>query len=122
MYAALALAHALLAAAQHPLASSLPSVPSTASRASAMPAPPGCLRLKTDSDWPSKETWDAELQGWEVLPKAPPGAPRGQALAEHPDIMYEVRRVASVQRAVNFARRHRVRLSIISSGHDFLAR
>jgi hypothetical protein len=79
-----------------------------------VPAPTNCKRLPIDSDWPSVEILNTELQGWEPrLPK--------QKL-KHPNYVYEVKTVASVQRAVRFAAKYNMRLSILNSGHDFLGR
>lgn len=77
-------------------------------------APEGCKKLSVDADWPTKDILDAELPGWE---------PRmaGQK-AQHPDWTYQVKSVSSVQRAVQFAAKHNVRISILNSGHDFLGR
>jgi hypothetical protein len=41
---------------------------------------------------------------------------------KHPDYIYEVKTVSSVQRAVRFVAKHNIRLSIINTGHDFLGR
>jgi hypothetical protein len=85
-----------------------------AALAEAGPAPANCRKISTDSDWPAPEVWEAELKGVEtVMPM------KNQ---KHPDYVYEAARVESVQRAVNFAVKHNVRLSIINSGHDFLGR
>jgi hypothetical protein len=79
-----------------------------------LPAPAGCKKLPSDSDWPSEDVVQAELPGWE------PAMPDGKM--KHPDYIYEVKSVASAQRAVRFAAKHNIRLSIINSGHDFLGR
>jgi hypothetical protein len=83
-------------------------------QSSKLPAPAGCKKLPSDADWPSNEVLNAELKGWE---------PRvaNQSL-KHPDWIYEVKTVANVQRAVKFAAKHNVRISILNSGHDFLGR
>jgi hypothetical protein len=124
MRALLALGPALLAAAQqhgHGDSATSPPPPTSSSTPSggALAAPPHCLRLSSDADWPARSVWDAELAGWESLGANTMGAGKGQA---HPDVKYEVKRTASVQRALAFAKKHRVRLSIIASGHDFPAR
>jgi hypothetical protein len=79
-----------------------------------LPAPAGCKKLSTDADWPSTDVINAELPGWEA------SMPDGKL--KHPDYIYEAKSVASVQRAVRFAAKHNVRLSVINSGHDFLGR
>jgi FAD/FMN-containing dehydrogenase len=109
--AALAAALALLASAQ--------DAPAAAAAPAAQAAPAHCLRLSTDADWPAKATWDAELPGWEKLGATAMGPNAGN---RHPDVKYEVKRAASVARALAFAKKHRVRLAIINSGHDFPAR
>ena len=86
----------------------------TGPRVAKLPAPPGCKKLPTDADWPTNGVLDEELKGWE--PRL-----RNQTL-KHPDWIYEVKTVASVQRAVKFASKHNVRISILNSGHDFLGR
>jgi hypothetical protein len=110
--AALAVAFALLASAQDAPAAA-------ASPPAAQPAPAHCLRLSTDADWPAKATWDAELPGWEKLGATASGPNAGN---RHPDVKYEVKRPVSIARALAFAKKHRVRLAIINSGHDFPAR
>ena len=71
-------------------------------------------KLPADADWPSKATLDAELPGWE---------PRmSSSKLKHPDVVYTTRDITGVQRAVKFAAKYNVRLSILNSGHDFLGR
>jgi hypothetical protein len=79
-----------------------------------LPAPAACKKLKTDADWPSIDVINAELPGWEE--------PMPDGKKKHPDYIYEAKSVASVQRAVKFAAKHNVRLSIINSGHDFMGK
>jgi hypothetical protein len=79
-----------------------------------LPAPTGCKKLHIDADWPSLDVVNQELRGWE--------SPMPDGNMKHPDYIYEVKSVASVQKAVRFAAKHNVRLSIINSGHDFLGR
>jgi hypothetical protein len=79
-----------------------------------VPAPSNCKRLPIDSDWPSVEVLNAELPGWE------PWMPNQKL--KHPDYIYDVKTVASVQKAVRFAAKYNIRISIINSGHDFLGR
>jgi hypothetical protein len=77
-------------------------------------APKNCIKLPIDADWPSHDVLNAELNGWEPRME-------GQSF-KHPDYTYEVKSVASVQRAVRFAAKHNIRISILNSGHDFLGR
>jgi hypothetical protein len=79
-----------------------------------LPAPAGCKRLPSDSDWPSEETWKTELPG---------STKRGaQKTWTSPDYTYVANTAAKVQTAVKFAAKHAVRLSVLSSGHDFVGR
>ena len=94
--------------ASHPIRLSKPA------EAQALPAPVGCKKLPVDADWPSPDVVNSELPGWE--------APMPDGDKKHPDYIYEVKTVSSVQRAVRFVAKHRIRLSIINTGHDFLGR
>jgi hypothetical protein len=79
-----------------------------------LPAPSNCKKLPVDSDWPSEETWNRELPG---------NQKRGaQKKWTSPDYTYVANTVQRVQAAVKFAAAHRVRLSILNSGHDFIGR
>jgi hypothetical protein len=80
----------------------------------AQPAPAGCKKLPIDADWPSPEVVNNELPGWEE--------PMPDGKMKHPNYIYEVKRVSSAQKAVRFAAKHNIRLSIINTGHDFLGR
>ncbi|KAF2667920.1 FAD-binding domain-containing protein [Microthyrium microscopicum] len=87
---------------------------SSALAALAASAPEGCKKLSVDSDWPSVDVWNTELKGNE---------PRGpQKSWTAPDYTFEASRVPHVQTAVKFAAKHNVRLSVINSGHDYVAR
>jgi hypothetical protein len=81
-----------------------------------LPAPESCFKLSTDADWPSQLVWSTELKGFEV-PK--PSPVKGWT---SPDYTYEASKASHVQNAVKFAAKHRVRISIINSGHDFMGR
>jgi hypothetical protein len=104
----------VLAAPQHGDAHSSPSANVGQTVAQKLPAPAGCKKLPADADWPAPDVVNKELPGWE--------APMPDGNQKHPDYVYEVKTVASTQRAVKFAAKHNVRLSIINSGHDFLGR
>jgi hypothetical protein len=99
---------------QHGASHSTPAVTKESPSINKLPAPVGCKKLPIDADWPSPETVNKELAGWEK--------PEKDGTKKHPDYVYEVKTVASVQRAVKFVTKHNIRLSIISSGHDFLGR
>jgi hypothetical protein len=71
-------------------------------------SPSGCLKLPTDSDWPSPEVWKAQLPG--VIPSN--GKPGPQ-----PNYRLRPKNTAEVQKAVKFAKDNNIRLSIIASGH-----
>jgi FAD/FMN-containing dehydrogenase len=76
--------------------------------------PPGCRTLRTDADWPSFDAWKAELPG--VVPlKETPGV-------ASPDYRLRVTTAEEVQKAINFANKHNIRVSVIATGHDFLGR
>lgn len=79
-----------------------------------VPAPPGCKKLPVDADWPSMNVVNTELPGWEKM--------MADGDHKHPDYLYEVKTVKSVQRAVNFCAKHNVRLAIFNTGHDFIGR
>jgi hypothetical protein len=83
-------------------------------QAEKLPAPAGCKKLPADADWPSPDVVNSELPGWE--------APMPDGIKKHPNYVYDVKTVASVQRAVRFVAKHNIRLSIINTGHDFLGR
>jgi hypothetical protein len=80
------------------------------------PAPANCLKLSTDADWPSAQVWATELKGNE------PRKPSTKKGWTSPDYIYEASKASHVQTAVRFAAKHKVRLSIINSGHDFMGR
>lgn len=81
----------------------------------AIATPTGCRKLKTDTDWPTQEQWEAALPG--VVPT--------NGTDEHgslPDYRLQARSVEDVQAAVRFAKEHNVRLSVLTTGHDQLQR
>ncbi|KAL1955726.1 hypothetical protein VTO42DRAFT_8124 [Malbranchea cinnamomea] len=77
-------------------------------------APEGCKLLNTDPEWPPHEVWTSAL----------PGVQLGNDTndANRPDYILAVEDVAAVQAAVKFAAEHNIRLTVSSSGHDFLGR
>jgi hypothetical protein len=81
-----------------------------------LPAPDGCKKLNTDADWPAKEVWDAELPGW-----MPTGVDKEPSF-KHPDVLVMAKTRETVIDTIKFVAKHNVRLSIVNSGHDFLAR
>jgi len=78
------------------------------------PAPSGCNRLNIDSDWPSIETWVA------ALPNVQPLGNEGNQ--KHPDYRLAAKSYKDVQDAVTFCAKNKIRLTVITSGHDFLGR
>jgi hypothetical protein len=90
----------------------LPPFPDKALKANTSEAPAGCRYLPSDKGWPSDDMWKANFPG--VFKKL-----RGTV---GPDWMVQAQSVADVQKAVNFAREHNVRLTVITTGHDFHAR
>jgi hypothetical protein len=75
-------------------------------------APSGCKLLASDKGWPSDEEW------LKVFPK---GFKKMKG-TEGPDWWIQPQTVTEVQAAVNFARERNVRLSVITTGHDFHGR
>jgi hypothetical protein len=75
-------------------------------------APPGCKLLASDKGWPTDAEWR----------KAFPKGFKKMKATEGPDWWIQAQSVKDVQDAVNFARERNVRLSILTSGHDFHGR
>ncbi|KAF2670170.1 FAD-binding domain-containing protein [Microthyrium microscopicum] len=76
-------------------------------------APKGCLRLSTDEDFPSAEAWKSAL---------PTVIKNNNTVNVGPDYRIQVKSASDVEKAIKFAKDSNVRLSIITSGHDALAR
>jgi FAD binding domain len=77
--------------------------------------PPGCRALKSDEGFPTSDAWAKALPGVE------PMLPQSNGM-RHPDYRLVARSAADVERAVAFAASHNVRISIINTGHDYMAR
>ena len=90
----------------------LPPTPDKALRANSSTTPAGCKKLASDNGWPADSLWKSTF----------PGVFRKLRGTQGPDWMVQARTVADVQKAVNFAREQNVRLTIISTGHDFHGR
>ncbi|KAF2428253.1 FAD-binding domain-containing protein [Tothia fuscella] len=78
--------------------------------------PAGCRKVDTDVDWPAAAEWT------KVLPEI---APRAKNLAKgvyRPDYKVQAESVKDVQTAVKFAAQNNIRLTLITTGHDFLGR
>jgi hypothetical protein len=90
----------------------LPPFPDKALRPNTTEAPAGCRFLLSDKGWPADSVWKAAFPG--IFKKL-----RGTV---GPDWMVQAKTVADVQKVVNFAKERNVRLTIISTGHDFHGR
>jgi hypothetical protein len=90
----------------------LPPFPDKILKANSSEAPANCKLLPSDRGWPSDQIWKTAFPGIFKKLKGTVG----------PDWMFQAQNIADVQKAVNFARDHNVRLTIISTGHDFHAR
>jgi len=89
-----------------------PPTPDKILRPNSSTAPPGCKLLASDKGWPSDDVWQ----------KAFPKAFQKMKGTEGPDWWIQPQTVKEVQDAVNFARTHNIRLTVIASGHDFSGR
>jgi FAD/FMN-containing dehydrogenase len=77
--------------------------------------PEGCKKLANDRSWPAPDVWIKEIPG--VVPRS---TPRNQQ--KHPDYRITAKNAEDVQRAIRFASKYNVRVSIINSGHDYMGR
>ncbi|PGG95888.1 hypothetical protein AJ79_09825 [Helicocarpus griseus UAMH5409] len=77
-------------------------------------SPAGCRLLNTDAEWPAPDAWLAAFPG--VVPGNDTEA------ANRPDYILAAMDVETVQAAVKFAADNNIRLTVVSSGHDFLGR
>lgn len=75
---------------------------------------PKCKTVVGDAQWPSFEVWRA------ALPNVKPVALIGRDA--HPNFFLAAKNLEDVQTAVKFSAEHNVRLSVISSGQDYLGR
>jgi hypothetical protein len=86
-------------------------------------APVGCTKLNSDADWPPRTTWEAALPGVIPIPKimnSVLGVNTSAKTSE--DYRFRVKTAADVQKAVNFARENNLRLTVMTTGHDFMGR
>jgi hypothetical protein len=74
-------------------------------------APAGCKFKDTDKGFPAAAEWKT------ISPNI-----KTREGPNRPDYHLSVKTLLDVQNAVQFAAKHNVRLSIVNSGHDFLAR
>ncbi|KAF2667400.1 FAD-binding domain-containing protein [Microthyrium microscopicum] len=77
-------------------------------------ASPDCKVIPGDSKWPTPEEWK------EKLPTAQKQAEKGSM--KHATYRIDVKTVDEVKAALEFVKKHNIRLSILNSGHDFLGR
>lgn len=89
----------------------LPPFPDKALTANSSEAPAGCKFLPSDKGWPTDHVWKTNFPGIFKKLKGTVG----------PDWMVQAKNVADVQKVVNFAREHNVRLTIITTGHGTLS-
>lgn len=75
-----------------------------------------CRLLPQDSDWPSPETWSAELPGVTSI------RDENNKTGPIPDYRLRAQSIEDVQAAVRFASEHNVRISVITTGHDQIGR
>lgn len=90
----------------------LPPMPDRALTPNSTDAPAGCKLLPSDKGWPADSKWHSAFPDIYKKTKGTYG----------PDWMLQAKTVEDVQKGVNFARDNNMRLTIISTGHDFLGR
>jgi hypothetical protein len=90
----------------------MPALPDRALTPDSTEAPAGCKLLLCDKGWPADSVWKATFPGIFKKLKGSLG----------PDFMIQAKNVEDVQKAVNFARDHNIRLTVITAGHDFHGR
>jgi FAD/FMN-containing dehydrogenase len=73
-----------------------------------------CKTISGDASWPAKSEWR------KAMPEIETTKVKGNW--KRPDYRLDATTVAEVIAAVNFTREHRIRLSILASGHDFVGR
>jgi hypothetical protein len=103
---------ALLASSAMAHIAMMPPMPDRALTPNSFEAPRGCKKLLCDKGFPSENTFRDTFPGVYKKLKGTYG----------PDYMLQVKTVEDVQKGVRFARKHDLRLTVISTGHDFLGR
>ncbi|KAF1815490.1 FAD-binding domain-containing protein [Eremomyces bilateralis CBS 781.70] len=76
----------------------------------------GCHKIATDTDYPAKSVWQQALPGVTAID------PSAFGTDPAPDYRYRPRTSTDVVNAVKFATKYNIRLTVITSGHDFLCR
>jgi hypothetical protein len=89
-----------------------PPSPDKALTPNSSTAPQGCKLLASDKGFPADNVWKAAF----------PNAFKKMKGTEGPDWWVQATSIGVVQKAVTFAKEHNVRLSVISTGHDFMGR
>ncbi|KAF2231815.1 hypothetical protein EV356DRAFT_578880 [Viridothelium virens] len=82
---------------------------------SSQSTPIGCNVIAADAGFPTSAVWQSAMPG--IVPRSKYPAP-----GAHPNYQLVAKSSKDVQIAVNFAREHNVRFSVLNSGHDFLGR
>lgn len=78
-------------------------------------APQGCYKLHTDDDWPSFQEWENGIPG--VVKEN-----NSDRFGSLPDYRIRARSYTDIQAAVKFSALHKIRLSVITTGHDQIGR
>jgi FAD binding domain len=77
--------------------------------------PTGCKVVENDEDFPAPDVWEAAMPG--IAHRKTKGR-----VATQPIYRFTVKSVSDVEKAVHFAAKYNVRLTIITTGHDYLGR
>jgi hypothetical protein len=104
--------HLTAASPQGSAASAPPSAP-LAPVTGKTTAPAGCRKLGSDADWPTEAEWK------KALPEVEPRSKTLAAGVYRPDYKLRAESYKDVQAAVKFATTNNIRLTLITSGHDF---
>lgn len=82
--------------------------------AAATTAPAGCRKLSSDADWPVAAEWTKSL-GSDVQARSKTLAPG----VYHPDFNLRAESYKDVENAVKFVAKNNVRITVITTGHDY---
>lgn len=93
-----------------------PAAPAKAAGPQKIKTPPGCKALANDVDWPTEAEWKKTFPNLVLRPKN-----LAQGVGR-PDYKVRARTYEDVVATVKFAAEKNIRLSVITSGHDFLGR
>ncbi|KAF5007215.1 hypothetical protein FDECE_6449 [Fusarium decemcellulare] len=78
-------------------------------------APQGCNKLYSDDDWPSLDEWHDAIPG--VVKES-----NSDSHGSLPDYRIRAQSYADVQAAVKFSAKHKIRLTVLTTGHDEVGR